>query len=273
LERATDNVTLTGSAVLADPLTRTTARSVSFNQHTGEVRAEGDVRSSSLPAGRNAITTFAPQPAHISSDRLLANSTNGRAVYSGHARLWQGDAVIEADSIELVRDARLLTARGNVLAVFPQAPGSPIRTPVPTGAEGAEPDLWRVRAGTLTYWSSQARAQLEQNVSAQSRYGLISSQTLELFFSSAEGRAQQLTRALASGNVSVRQGERRGTAERAEYAAAEGKFILSGGHPALYDASRGTTTGRQLTFFFADDRIVVDSEEGSRTLTRHRVEK
>jgi hypothetical protein len=28
-----------------------------------------------------------------------------------------------------------------------------------------------------------------------------------------------------------------------------------------------------LTFFLADDKIVIDSEEGSRTLTLHQVEK
>ncbi len=62
------------------------------------------------------------------------------------------------------------------------------------------------------------------------------------------------------------------TSQATRYAG-EGKFVLSGGRPTLYDASRGTTTGRQLTFFFADDTIIVDSEEGSRTLTRHRVVK
>src|SRR5205807_8226621 len=74
-----------------------------------------------------------------------------------------------------------------------------------------------------------------------------------------------LFRSVASGGVTVRQGDRRGVAEQAEYIAAEGKFVLSGGHPTLYDTFRGTTTGRQLTFFFADDTIVVDSEEGSRS--------
>ena len=48
---------------------------------------------------------------------------------------------------------------------------------------------------------------------------------------------------------------------------------MSGGNPTLYDGSQGTTTGRQLTFFLADDTIIVDSENGSRTLTKHRVEK
>jgi lipopolysaccharide export system protein LptA len=289
LVRSSDSVALRGSVVLTDLQTRTTAQSAFFNQRTGEVRAEGDVRSTDLAPGRNSVANLAPQPAHISSDRLLANSSTGRAVYSSGARLWQGDSLIEADSIELVRDMHLLIARGNVRAVFPQTAGSsnglPGKSPGEKKSAGpaqpAAPELWRVRAGALTYWNAEGRARLEQNVEAQSSRALITSRALELFFSSSGGPgeapgqsgSQQLTRAVAAGGVTVREGERRGTAERGEYTAADGKFVLSGGRPTLYDASRGTTTGRQLTFFFADDKIIVDSEEGSRTLTRHRVEK
>jgi len=293
LERSSEGVTLTGSVLLIDPQTRTTAQSAFFNQRTGEIRAEGNVRSTDLAPGRDGVTNFAPQPAYISSDRLLANSSTGRAVYSGGARLWQGDSVVEADSIELLRDAHQLDARGNVRAIFPQASGaqnsSPGSPPSQGAAQGgspgrpraAQPALWRVRAGTLTYWGSEGRARLERNVQAQSSQALITSRTLDLFFSSADasagsagqGSSRQLTRAVPLGSVVVRQGERRGTAERGEYTVAEGKFVLSGGRPTLYDASRGTTTGRQLTFFFANDTIIIDSEEGSRTLTRHRVEK
>jgi len=289
-DRAADKVTLAGSVLVADPSTRTTAQSVSFNQRSGETLAQGDVRSTDISADRSGVN-LAPQPAHISSDRLLANSSTSRAVYSGRARLWQGDAEIEADSIELKRDARVLNARGNVMAVFPQAAGSPAsglqagspgKSPGP--GEGTGPDVWRIRAGALTYWSGEGRALLEQNVNAQSRQAQIISRALDLFFSSpgstaasparsGSGSTQQLTRAVATGNVVVHQGDRRGTAERADYFAGAGKFVLSGGRPTLYDASRGTTTGRQLTFFFADDTIIVDSEEGSRTLTRHRVVK
>ena len=85
--------------------------------------------------------------------------------------------------------------------------------------------------------------------------------------------AQQISRAVATGGVVVEQGMRRATADRGEYSAADGKFVMSGGNPTIYDAAEGTTTGRQLTFFLADDTIIVDSENGSRTLTKHRVEK
>jgi hypothetical protein len=84
---------------------------------------------------------------------------------------------------------------------------------------------------------------------------------------------RQMDKALAKGGVIVRQGDRRASAEQALYSAADGKFILSGGQPTIIDASSDTTTGHSLTFFVANDTILIDSQEGSRTLTKHRVEK
>jgi len=75
------------------------------------------------------------------------------------------------------------------------------------------------------------------------------------------------------GDVVVRQGERRGMADQGEYTAGEGKFVLSGGQPTVSDNSSNTATGHSLTFFVANDTILIDSQEGSRTLTKHRVEK
>ena len=85
--------------------------------------------------------------------------------------------------------------------------------------------------------------------------------------------AQQISRAIGTGGVIVDQAGRRATAERGEYTASDGKFVMTGGDPTLYDSTEGTTKGRQLTFYLADDTIIVDSENGSRTLTKHRVEK
>ena len=262
--RATDAISLTGSATVADSLTRTSAQTLTFNQRTGEIRADGNVQTTYRAAEPAGLTNFASQPAHISAEQLRAHRDSGRAVYSGHARLWQGEAVIEASLIELLRNERRLEARGNVLGLFPQEQNA---------AAAGQRVLWRVRAGELIYWSAERKARLEESASVQSRIGQIAAPEMDLYFEAVAGESQKLAHALASGGVVVRQGERRGTAERAEYAVAEGKFVLSGGTPTLFDAARGTTTGRQLTFFLADDKILIDSEEGSRTLTRHRVEK
>lgn len=265
--RATDVISLTGGATVADLLTRTSAQTLCFNQRTGEIRADGNVQTTYRAAEPTGITNFAAQPAHISAEQLRANRDTGKVAYSGHARLWQGDAVIEAGRIELFRDDRRLEARGDVLALFPQDERA-----VGAGS-GGQRVLWRARASALIYRGAERTAHLRESASVQSTIGRISAPEMDLFFEATPGESQKLARALATGGVTVRQGERRGTAERAEYSAAEGKFVLSGGNPTLFDAARGTTTGRQLTFFLADDKILIDSEEGSRTLTRHRVEK
>ena len=82
-----------------------------------------------------------------------------------------------------------------------------------------------------------------------------------------------MERAVAQGGVIVSQNGFRGYAQEAEYDAARGKFVFTGGQPRITDGNGNTTTGHSLTFDVASDTISVDSEEGSRTLTRHRVEK
>jgi LPS export ABC transporter protein LptC len=283
--RATQTALLTGKALARDATAETQAPRITFVQSTGEIRAEGGVRSTDFSA-KGSGAQLATVPANISADAMQGNSKMGRALYTGHARLWQGDSVMEADSIELLREARMMNAAGNVRAVFPQAAGPSMAQMVAVQAGPKKPRLWHVTAGTLTYRDAESRAHLEKNVVAQSAEQKMRAAVVDLYFTRAEkpnsnasvqtipaAGAQQISRAVGAGGVIVEQGSRKAAAERAEYNAIDGKFIMSGGNPTIYDAVEGTTTGRQLTFFLADDTIIVDSENGSRTLTRHRVEK
>jgi len=301
--RAAQTATLTGNALARDASTETHAPEIVFAQATGDIHAEGGVRSTDFTSrSSSSVVQLAPVPANITADTLQANSKTGRAVYSGHARLWQGDSVLEAESIELLRETRVLNAAGNVRAVFPQAtaetketPGnraqektaslSPASAPA-TQNSAKKQHLWHATSGTLSYSDKESRAHLEHNVVVQSEEQRMRAPVLDLYFTrsaapapngassaNSSGGAQQISRAVGTGGVTVEEGSRKATAERGEYIAATGKFVMSGGNPTLYDGSAGTTTGRQLTFYLADDTIIVDSENGSRTLTKHRVEK
>ncbi len=287
--RAAQTALLTGQAFARDATTETHAPRIFFTGANGDIRAEGGVRSTDFSPNGNAVQV-AQVPANITSDTMQGNSRTGRAVYTGHARLWQGDSVLEADSIELLREAKILNAAGKVRAVFPQTP-----PPAQPGTQQAlspakKPVLWHVSSGTLSYNDATNIAHLEKNVVVQSPDQRIRAPFMDLYFTRGANNpksgptttatsipttsgAQQISRAIGTGGVIVDQAGRRATAERGEYTAADGKFVMSGGNPTLYDGSAGTTTGRQLTFFLADDTIIVDSENGSRTLTKHRVEK
>jgi lipopolysaccharide export system protein LptA len=298
MSRPTGMITLEGSPVLSDSMSRTTAASVAINQQSGELRASGGVVSTYLASASNDAVNLGSGPAHISADSVSGSTTSGHIVYEGHARLWQGESVLEAARIELWRGEKKMQATGHVVAIFPQAPGSgpsfaiaPAKSPShPTG-----PTLWQIHAPVLTYWSDQGKARLEGGVTATSDRGSLESRTLDVFLTPAGASGtepshsstshgvssgqpsgaggQQLSRVLAQGDVVVRQADRRGTGEQAEYTAADQKFVLSGGQPTLTNASSDTTTGRSLTFFVASDTILVDSQEGVRTITKHRVEK
>ena len=299
--RESQSAVLTGNAVARDASTETHAPKITFFQSTGDIQADSGVRSTDLSVSSGTVQ-LAPAPANITADTLRANSKSGRALYTGHARLWQGDSVLEADSIELLRQSRVLNAVGNVRGVFPQQ-SAPVNGNVSGESTDSisrpsistvnvapplrkKPQLWHVSAGTLTYYDRDSRAHLEHRVVVQSSDQRMQCPLLDLYFtrnapaadnannsSTAAHGTQQISRALGSGGVVVEEAGRKATAQNGEYVAATGKFVMSGGNPTIYDGSAGTTTGRQLTFFLADDTIIVDSENGSRTLTKHRVEK
>ena len=272
--RSAQSVVLTGHAQVRDASTETHAEKITFFQNTGEFTAEGGVRSTDY-AGKRGAVQIGAAATNITSDAMQGNSKAGRAFYKGHARLWQGESTMEADAIELQRDARVLTAKGNVRAVFLQAPTAPTANQAPKKA----PQLWYIFANSLTYWDKESRAHLEKDVTVQSTDQKIRSAAMEIYFTRGNSApagtlgAQQISRAFGTGGVTVEQGKRKATADRGEYTAADGKFVMTGGTPTIYDASEGTTIGRQLTFYLADATIIVDSENGSRTLTKHRVEK
>ncbi len=287
--KADESAVLSGQAMARDASSETRAAKIIFHQSSGDVEAEGNVRSTDLSAKASSVS-FSSAASNISADSMKGNSKTGRALYTGHARLWQGASVLQADSIDLQRATRILVANGNVKAVFLQAPQAQTQaqvsgvTQVSTAASASkpkQPTVWHISSGTLTYWDAENRAHLEKDVVVQSPDEKIRSAVLDLEFTRdanakgtgpATGGASQISRAVATGGVVVEQLGRRGTADRGVYTAADQKFVLSGGTPTLYDATEGTTTGRELTFNIADDTIIVDSGNGSRTLTKHRVQ-
>jgi lipopolysaccharide export system protein LptA len=306
IDRVTDAIRLEGSPVVMDGQSRTTASRMSFNQKSGELEADGVV-STYAPDGKQDAISLGSGAAHISAERLTGSANSGHVTYSGNVRLWQGESVLEADRIDLWRNEKRMQASGNVVAVFPQSAGPAVpSTPDFAGvgkksAKESGPTLWKIHAPLLTYWGDQNRAHLEGGVLASSDQGTLHSRTLDIYLrqspvtppipASTAGSASkapgpqeripelesfgagQLDRVVARGGVVVEQGDRHGMAEQAEYTASDGKFVLSGGQPTVTDGSNNSATGSSLTFYVASDTILIDSREGSRTLTKHRVEK
>jgi lipopolysaccharide export system protein LptA len=264
--RTTNAIELKGSPAVADAASRTTATRIDINQTTGDVTATGrvfTVDNSDKPQSGPGLGRGAAQ---ISADHLEGNSQTGLGVYTGNARMWQGDAMVQADKIRLTRDPQEVDAAGNVMTLLPQQQTS-------GGNKASKPTVWAIRGPHLTYTAADGHAHLETGVTAESDQGRMQSKILDAYLTTDAGGRRVMDHAVATGKVIVDQPGRRGTAERADYIASEQKYVLSGGQPTLVDATRGTTTGHSLTYYVANDTILVDARGGSRTLTDHRIEK
>src|SRR6202041_2224160 len=114
-------------------VSRTTASNVTIQQKSGDIRATGGVLSTYTPAAQgsahNTPIALGSGAGHISAQTLAGSTTSGHVIYTGHARLWQGDSVLQANQIEVWRDEKKLVATGNVVAVFPQGAGTQLKTP------------------------------------------------------------------------------------------------------------------------------------------------
>lgn len=273
LSRATNEMVLKGSASVQDSSSRLQAAEIRMNQTTNEMHATGNVSASFTGTGGNSGSNQTLQGAQIASDEMdgsslgqssSANSSSkaGHAIFTGHARFWQGSDVLQAQTIEFWQGDNRAEARGSVLGAFVEAPhnnrsAEPANGNRPTTK--TTPVLWQVRSPKVDYWSDSGKMKWTGGVKAQSSEGAIDGQTIEVYFSQKQTNQQTLERATATGNVRIEQNGRTGTAQQGEYLAQEGKFILSGGKPTLADSSGNTTTGRELTFFLANNSVLVDS--------------
>lgn len=284
--RAKGTVELTRQARVSDPTMQTTARAIDWNQTTGDLKAHGNVKSSYLGNGQSDSDAGpSAGPANVVADTLSGNTVAGDAIYSGHARLWQGDLVIQADRITLQRARGTLVAEGDVEAAFPETEAvkrsGSSQVLVKGDASSGRGALWRVRAEKLTYQSeggsgkdaTSGRVTLWGGAQAISDQRQMAAQILVLLLSRDHSGRAQLERATGEGGVRIRDGKRWGSAPRGDYSARDGRFVLSGGNATLRDTSGDVVSGSRLTFYVADDTIQVESSEGTRTLTLHPVPK
>jgi lipopolysaccharide export system protein LptA len=153
------------------------------------------------------------------------------------------------------------------------------------------PTLVAITAAKLTYVDSERKAHYEGGVSAKSTDFTASSQTMDVYLlprsqivsrnpsyvASQTKPSQSVTgqgrvdHVVAQGHVLVLQPNRRADGETLVYTAADDKFVLTGGPPSIFDAEQGKVTGVSLTFFRADDRVLVEGEASTPVVTQTRV--
>ncbi|MGA9981724.1 MAG: LptA/OstA family protein [Candidatus Sulfotelmatobacter sp.] len=299
--------TVTGNPRVVEGGMATTAQTIRINRATGEALAEGDVKStySELQEQPNGSLLASSSPIHVTAQSMTARNHPAIAVYTGGARLWQDANVIEAPTIQFDREHRSLVAQGtparpvSTILVQPQTAQQEKAQPTtvqPTAKRASAgksdlPSLVAITAAKLTYADSERKAHYEGGVSAKSSDFTASSQTMDVYLlprsqiaskntskvASQTKPSQSVTgqgrvdRVVALGHVLILQPNRRAEGEKLVYTTADDKFVLTGGPPSIFDAEQGKVTGGSLTFFRADDRVLVEGEASTPVVTQTRV--
>jgi lipopolysaccharide export system protein LptA len=264
-----ENLVLTGSPRWIEGGGTTTARWLRINRGTGDAFAEGEVKTvyrEARPQPGGALLG-GPEPIHVTADSMVAHRQSSAATYSGSARLWQGTDTVEGAVIEFDRGNRQLKAQGSrqpVLSVFLQDDGKGHASPV------------TVTSSSLTYFDQQHRAVFQGAVLLKSADGTVSADAADVIFrpraqeSGAQGThsGDRIEEILARGHVVIQQPSRKALGNTMTYTAADGKYVLSGGRPSIFDAEHGVTTGDSLTFYSRSDTVLVGSESSTRTVTQ-----
>ena len=272
IRRMTDALTLAGAPRIVDGGMTITANTIRILQRTGDAFAQGSVKTtySELQQNPDGAILATADPVHVTSNSMNVQRQSGIARYLGNARLWQAANVVEAPSIEFDRLNRSLVAQGTastpVTSVFVQIDKAGKSTPAV------------VTAARLVYNDSDRRAHYTGGVLARGENMTMTSTRADIILAPAGSRSAQvsvsasrLDQIIATGNIVVQQQIRRATGEKLVYTAADEKFVMTGGPPLLADSEHGTIRGDSLTFYTRDDRVLVESNESSRTITRTRV--
>ncbi len=292
----------TGATVLtgkpsADPVVwdangRVIARQITMPDK-GETLAEGEVRATQLPSkddkkGSQHSAFFAGarksekdqgkdnDPVHALTNRLRWDRQTGLSHYdggpNGKVRIWQGQDLLEARSVDMDRSGKLLIAVGDVYSYLVQ--------------EGKEP--MRVQSERLNYNDAQRHARYEGSVVMHSQDMTTTAFTMDAFLRDPNNLApgeSRLEKSVSDGQVRYSQpaataspgkkahAARQSTSDHGVYTSDDDKIVLTGGPPVVRDEVRGITTGRELTWLTADDKILVDGGPDMRTLSQHRMTK
>ncbi len=263
-ETTKETIALTGHPRLQDVESRARADRVLFDTRANTAEGLGHVRATHLDNAAKAPTAGRGDPTNVVADRMIARRDSRFIHYEGHVRAWHGTDVLESASIDVYKAQGRVHSGSRVLSSFLQ--------PAAVTPDAGKSAPVTISADSLEFLEDGREAIYRGHVQLETENTTMRSDRLNVFFSTA-GTAESsvVDRAVAEGSVTVVQPARRATGEHAEYFAATGKILLTGGPPTLYDAEKGFTTGQRLTFFLRDDRIFLDGGEESPTFSRHRI--
>jgi lipopolysaccharide export system protein LptA len=215
--------------------------------------AAGDEKTTRLPA-----ILKSDQPVSATADRLDYDGSASHAVYTGKARLWQGDTTIKGDRITLDDQKGDLAASGNVVTNM-------MLLQVNDKTKAKDQVHSVASAKDMVYKDDVRCATYTGTAHMNGPQGDLTADKIELFLRESGNEVDRLE-AYNTVNVKTPEG-RKATGARLTYFSADERYLMHGAPVKIIEECR-ETIGKTLTFFRSADRIIIDGNEQKRTETK-----
>jgi lipopolysaccharide export system protein LptA len=197
------------------------------------------------------------QPAYVTAPALDYDGENGKAIYTGGARLWQGDTAINGEKITIDESTGDLYSNTNVRTSFIMEQldsKTQQKKRVPTIASSQD----------MHYEDALRRATYTTNAHVNGPPGDLRGVKIEMYM--IEG-ASELERVEAYDDVNLKTDVRTATGARMTYLAKTEEYHMKGEPVNVIEECRQTTC-KSLTFWRSTDRILCDGSDEKRTLAK-----
>ena len=236
-----------GEPTVWDGRARVKAAEIDWNTKTEISSLRGRVATtyySQEQTGGAAPFAKVNSPVFITSNAAEFNYAAGVAVYSGNARAWQENNFVRAEKLILRRDSRSMFGEGKVQSALYNAKRRE------NGADKIVPVF--AASDRIAYSEGEKLLRYESNVDIRQGTERITCGAAEVFLNDAN----EVAKTVAQDSVVIAQPGRKATGDWAQYVAADEVVTLRGNPALVQDAEQGSSTGKQVTVFLRENRIL-----------------
>ena len=198
------------------------------------------------------------EPVLVHSNTLVYDGTS-TAVYTGNARLFQGQTQVAGDTITLEDKLGNMTAAGNVTTImFFDDVDPKTKQRKPTRTDGTADKLVYEDDKRLATYTTGPTA----NANIVGPQGDLSAETIQLFL---KPKQNELERAEADGKVVVKEGQRTARGDHLTYTSSNETYVMKGNPLEVDRFAPGECTrtlGATLQFRRGDENLIVDGIPG-----------
>jgi lipopolysaccharide export system protein LptA len=250
-----------------------------LDQGNGDTEAFGNVRSTQKTTGdkkQEGETSTAllsgDGPIQATAGKMVVRENRQRILYEDGARLWEGPNRLHADRILIRRDEKRLEADGNVFTQLQQAETENTGDDKkPSCEQPCAPAFTFIRAASMKYSEQDLRAIFRKNASLVQNDLKVDSNELEMRFRKENEGDTVLEHSTARNNVhiliSAEEQQRKGKGDKADFFHLENRVVLTGNTAIFEDVNQGATSGKELTYFTLEDRLLVNGKEADRAVS------